>query len=743
MPRASCGTRITPVASWAGSIPPRVRCATIPARVATAASPTASRSAPTGASGTTSRAPTRSWPSTPRPSARRRSRSPRRARWCATWRWTRHGRACGWRCRGSRNWGGSISSNHHLDSFFTAAPAGLAILDRELRYVQLNETLALMNGRSVAEHVGKAVREVLPAIAPTLEPLLARILETGEAALNIEVSGETPAQPGITRYWRASYFPLAAEPGHADGIGAIVVEDTPRRHAERALRRSGADYRAIVEPATYGIYRSSLEGRFLKVNAALVAMLGYDSEAQVLALDLGRDVYVDAAERTRNIELARTLERVSGVQVQWKRCDGHHITVRLSGRVVRSEGGGDLKGFEMMAEDVTEQRTLERALQQAQKMETIGRLTSGIAHDFNNLLTVILAQSNLIAKALPDAPPEVRRDLQELTDAARRGAELVHRLLGFSRHETLDLRPLSVPEWIREELHTLRRLLPATIAIRCDTEPAAGVVEADPGALEQILLNLATNARDAMPGGGTLHLDVRRTRLDAEDRPLHAWVQPGVYVCLAVSDTGAGMDRQTQAHVFEPFFTTKPAGVGTGLGMAMVYGLVKQHHGFVHLYSEVGQGTTVKVYLPLGHEQVLPAGPAGEEELLPGGSDAILLVEDDPHLRSVAQRLCEKVGYRVFAAGDGQEGLAAYRACKAGVDLVITDMVMPKISGMQLYETIRGAEPPDKRVKVLFTSGYPAAEFRQSLAGDPDVAFVTKPWTASELLGQIRQLLEK
>jgi len=596
-----------------------------------------------------------------------------------------------------------------------------------------------MNGRSVAEHLGKPVREVLPAIAPTLEPLLGRILETGEPALNIEVTGETPAQPGITRYWRASYFPLAS-----DGIGAIVVEDTPRRHAERALRRSGADYRAMVEQATYGIYRSSLEGRFLKVNPALVAMLGYDSEAEVLALELDRDVYVDAAERARNIERARTLERISGVQVQWKRRDGHHITVRLSGRVVRSEGDGAIKGFEMMAEDVTEQRTLERALQQAQKMETIGRLTSGIAHDFNNLLTVILAQSNLMGKALPDAtPPQVRRDLEELTEAARRGAELVHRLLGFSRHETLDLRPLSVPEWIREELHTLRRLLPATIEIRCDAEPAAGVVEADSGALEQILLNLATNARDAMPDGGTLHVDVRRTRLAAEDRPLHAWVQPGAYVSLAVSDTGAGMDPQTQAHVFEPFFTTKPAGVGTGLGMAMVYGLVKQHHGFVHLYSEVGQGTTVKIYLRLAHEQALPATPAGGEERLPGGSDAILLVEDDPHLRAVAQRLFEKVGYRVFAAADGQEGLAAYRARKTGVDLVITDMVMPKISGMQLYETIRSAEPPDQRVKVLFTSGYPAADFRQALAGDPDVAFVTKPWTASELLGQIRSLLER
>jgi PAS domain S-box-containing protein len=642
------------------------------------------------------------------------------------------------------------TGDHRLDAFFTAAPAGLAILDRELRYVQLNETLALMNGLPVADHLGKLVREVLPAIAATLEPLLQRILDTGEPALNIEVTGETPAQPGVTRYWRASYFPLAGRGGRrakngAGGIGAIVVEDTPRRHAERALRRSGAEYKAIVEQATYGIYRSSLEGRFLKVNPALVSMLGYETEAQVLALQLDQDVYVEPGERARAIKTASGLDRITGTEVQWKRKDGHRIIVRLSGRVVKGDKG-DVKGFEMIAEDVTEQRTLERALQQAQKMETIGRLTSGIAHDFNNLLTVILAQSNLMAKALPSEPPsELRRDLDELTDAARRGAELVHRLLGFSRHEILDLRPLSAPEWVQEELHTLRRLLPATIEIKCDAEPAAGVVEADAGALEQILLNLATNARDAMPKGGTLHLDVRRTRLDAEDRPLHAWVEPGSYVCIAVSDTGAGMDPKTQARVFEPFFTTKPAGVGTGLGMAMVYGLVKQHKGFVHLYSEVGQGTTVKIYLPLALEEPAPGGAraAGEEEMLPGGNEAILLVEDDLHLRTVAQRLFEKVGYRVHAAADGAEGLAAYGARASEIDLVITDMVMPKVSGFMLYEAIRRKQGSRKPVKILFTSGYPAPDFRESVASDPDVAFVTKPWTASELLRQIRSLLER
>ena len=641
------------------------------------------------------------------------------------------------------------SGSAQLDAFFTTAPAGLAILDRELRYVQLNETLALMNGRPVADHLGHSVREVLPAIAATLEPMLQGILDTGEPVLNIELSGETPAQPGVTRYWRASYFPLAAGgrrgKNGAGGIGAIVVEDTPRRHAERALRRSGADYRAIVEQATYGIYRSSLEGRFLKVNPALVTMLGYDSEAQLLALELDRDVYVEPGQRAHVIKQAAGLDRITGTEVQWKRRDGHRIIVRLSGRVVKSEKG-DVKGFEMIAEDVTEQHTLERALQQAQKMETIGRLTSGIAHDFNNLLTVILAQSNLISKALPAEPSaELRRDLAELTEAARRGAELVHRLLGFSRHEILDLRPLSAPEWVREELHTLRRLLPASIEIQCAAEPEAGVVEADAGALEQILLNLATNARDAMPRGGTLHLDVRRTRLDAEDRPLHAWVEPGSYVCIAVSDTGAGMDPTTQARVFEPFFTTKPAGVGTGLGMAMVYGLVKQHKGFVHLYSEVEQGTTVKLYFPLALEPPAPgdARAAGPVETLPGGTEAILLVEDDLHLRTVAQRLFEKVGYRVCSAADGAEGLASYRARARELDLVITDLVMPKASGHTLYEAIRAEQGSGKPVKVLFTSGYPAPDLRESLAGDPNVAFVTKPWTASELLRQIRSLLEK
>src|SRR5437870_8356180 len=249
----------------------------------------------------------------------------------------------------------------------------------------------------------------------------------------------------------------------------------------------------------------------------------------------------------------------------------------------------------MTAEDVAAQLARERALKQADKMETIGRLTGAIAQQFNELLTAILARTAALAQSLPP-----NRDVDELKLTAQRGAELVQRLLGFSRHRVLDLQPLILTEFVRD---ALRRQLPANIEVQFEADEEGGVVEADPAAVKQILLHLVTNARDAMPKGGTLHVEVRRARLGAADRPLHAWVEPGSYVSVALSDTGVGMDAQTLARVFEPFFTTKPVGVGTGLGMSMAYGLVKQHRGYLHIYSEVGQGTTAKVYFPAVRDQ--------------------------------------------------------------------------------------------------------------------------------------------
>jgi len=387
----------------------------------------------------------------------------------------------------------------------------------------------------------------------------------------------------------------------------------------------------------------------------------------------------------------------------------------------------------MTAEDVAAQLARERALKQAEKMESIGRLTGAIAQQFNELLTAILARTAALAQSLPS-----NRDIDELKLTAQRGTELAQRLLGFSRHRVLDLHPLILTEFVRDALDTLRRGLPAGIEVQFEADEEGGVVEADPAAVKQILLHLVTNARDAMPKGGTLHVEVRRARLGAADRPLHAWVEPGSYVSVALSDTGVGMDAQTLARVFEPFFTTKPVGVGTGLGMSMAYGLVKQHRGYLHIYSEVGQGTTVKVYFPALRDQGMSEVETPDEGL-PGGTESILLVEDDQTMRVAAQQLLSKVGYRVFTAVDGEQGLDAFRAHRADLRLIITDVVMPKLSGFDMYEVIRGES---RGLSVLFMSGFPAPNFRKTVGQDPAVAFVTKPWTASELLAQVRLMID-
>jgi two-component system, cell cycle sensor histidine kinase and response regulator CckA len=383
-----------------------------------------------------------------------------------------------------------------------------------------------------------------------------------------------------------------------------------------------------------------------------------------------------------------------------------------------------------MTEHLVAELARERALRQAEKMEMVGRLTGAIAQQFDGLFTTVLARAAALDLALPPNP-----ELDALKETAQRGADLAQKLLGFSRHSTLDRQPLILTEFVREVLNTVRRQLPAGIDVQFLADEEGGVAEADPSAVRQILLNLVANACEAMPRGGTLHVEVRRVRLDQADRALHAWIEPGPYVSVALSDTGVGMDAATLAHVFEPFFTTKRAAIGTGLGMAMAYGLVKQHHGFLHLYSEVGQGTTAKVYLP-----VVRGPDAAADEALPGGTETILVVEDDLAMRAAAQAVLQKVGYRVVTAANGREGLEAYRAHRATLHLVLTDIVMPKLNGFELYEAIR-AEPRGQEVRVLFTSGFPAPNFRKTVGSDPGVAFVTKPWTATELLEQVRVLL--
>lgn len=391
----------------------------------------------------------------------------------------------------------------------------------------------------------------------------------------------------------------------------------------------------------------------------------------------------------------------------------------------------------LLIHDITERRLQERQLRQAQKMEAVGQLTGGIAHDLNNILTVVLADADLISQELPESQGDVRDDLDDLRSAARRGASMIRKLLSFSRNSNLTLVTTDLGALVLGVVPTLRRLFPERIDIVA-RDQGAGLVRVDPAALEQVVVNLATNARDAMRKGGTLELETGRAELvPTQESP---WLRSGTFVYLRASDTGVGMDERTQAKVFEPFFTTKTPSEGTGLGMAMIYGLVKQHDGFVLVDSKVGVGTSVTIYL-----SPAPAGEVASPALVPGnhqprgGGETILLVEDEEALRRAGLRILERLGYVAIGAPDGRRALEILEDRGDSIDLVISDLVMPMVGGRALYETARSKR---EDIKFLLTSGYAGAS---AFEGTPlsDVPFIQKPWTYEELGQKVREVLDQ
>jgi PAS domain S-box-containing protein len=533
------------------------------------------------------------------------------------------------------------------------------------------------------------------------------------------------------------YSPVRDGDGPVAGVIGVGTDITERRRAEEALRRSEESHRALVQHATYAIYRSTPDGRFLTVNPALVAMLGYESAEQLLGVDLATDVYADPTERARILaRFEQSGDALDGVEVTWKRRHGQSILVRLAGRAVR-RADGSIECFETIAEDVTERRALEEQLRQSQKLEAIGQLTGGIAHDFNNLLTIILANAQLLAKAIPQTLEPAHADLRDVMSAALRGRVMVKELLGFARRSRLELQPVSLDGLVRDLSGFLRRILPADVEIVTHNGADLPDVRADAHAAEQILFNLATNARDAMPDGGVLRLETSLVHLAEEQRQACGAVRAGAHVCLAVEDTGVGMDAATRARMFEPFFTTKAPGKGTGLGLATVYGLVKQHGGGIEVDSEPGRGTRFRIYFPLAEEAAVPAAPRSGEPEARGGSETVLVVEDDDQLRRSAKRILEEAGYQVVTAADGLEALEALRQT-AGVRLVFSDLVMPRLGGRALYDAARRE---GMTVPFLFASGY--SDPGRAATLDPALPLLHKPWMAPDLLGRIRDLLDR
>jgi len=620
-----------------------------------------------------------------------------------------------------------------------SAPDAVVICDGEGRIVLVNAQAERLTGYTRDELVGRTVERLVPdryadghrrhRAGYARQPRTRSMGSGLELALRRKDGRELPVE--------ISLGPLETEEGLL--ISAAIRDVTERKQAEEALARSEAKYRDIVQNAAYGIARVSRDGRFLTVNPALVRMLGFDSAEELMEVDVARDVYADAEQWEEQWERLRSESRVDDAEIEWRKKDGTPIRVRMSARIVQA-ANGDSDVVETFVEDVTERRALEAQLRQSQKMEAVGQLTSGIAHDFNNVLSVILANAQLGPAFLGPGSEEVADVLEEIARAAQRGAEMVGQLLSLSRHADLRMRSVDLAHLVAGASPMLRLILPENVELRVSAEGPVHTVLADAGSVEQILLNLVNNARDAMPDGGVLHVDVDDARLDDAYRASHPCAGPGAYVCLSVSDSGVGMNEETQARIFEPFFTSKPRGVGTGLGLAMVYGLVRQHGGLVHVYSEPGRGTTFKLYFPVAETEAAVAEDDAPRAELRGGSETILLVEDDDALRSVGRRVLERYGYTVLTAADGLEALEVYRAERSGIDLVVSDSVMPGMGGVELYEALGGEGTAPR---MLLMSGYREALARGGLAGAHPLPFLQKPWTIEDLLRGVRAVLDE
>ena len=514
---------------------------------------------------------------------------------------------------------------------------------------------------------------------------------------------------------------------------------------EEALRRSEARYRSLVQSAVYGIYRSSLEGRFFDVNPALIAMLGYESAEEVLALDPKSDVFLDPSEQARVMGEFQRGARLDNVEVRWKCKDGSAITVRLSGRVVNSpEETAEV--VEIIAEDITERRVLENQFRQAQKMEAVGRLAGGVAHDFNNLLMVISGYTEVLLEHTRKSNAMYPK-IEAIHQATDRATTLTRQLLAFSRKQLLELKVVDLNVVVEDMERLLRPLIGENIELQTQLASDLGRTRADAGQIEQVIMNLVVNARDAMPNGGKLIVETANVELDAIYARDHASVKPGKYVMLAVSDTGIGMTAETVAHIFEPFYTTKENGRGTGLGLSTVYGIVKQSGGYIWVYSELNHGTTFKVYLPRVDEAVESAAGAGgalkpaepAKEL--SGRETILLVEDEPELRELTRTVLAARGYNVIEAmsAEGAERLASDSSSGGKIHLLLTDVIMPGVSGRELAKRVTARQPS---VRVLYMSGYTYNVIAENGTLERGVAFLQKPFTPSALVEKVREVLD-
>jgi PAS domain S-box-containing protein len=509
-----------------------------------------------------------------------------------------------------------------------------------------------------------------------------------------------------------------------------------RKRAAEALSGSEERYRELVENANDIIYTHDLEGNFTSLNTAGERLTGYSRE-EILRKRITDIMALENAGLVREM-IARKLagENLTTYNLEITAKDGRRLALEVSTRLLHQ--GGKPVGVQGIARDVTQRKELEEQLRQAQKMEAVGRLAGGIAHDFNNLLAVLMGYSELMLDRL-EPGDQLHKSAEEIGKAAERAATLTKQLLAFSRKQMLAPTVLDLNNVLSEMQELLQRLIREDVQLRFVPAAGLGRVRADRGQLEQVILNLALNARDALPHGGKLTIETRNVELDAQYARRRAVVQPGSYVLLAVSDNGVGMDAETQAHVFEPFFTTKEKGKGTGLGLATVYGIVKQSGGYIWVYSEPGHGTAFKVYLPRVQAPVETAKTPSLSDASARATETILLVEDQEGVREVAREFLEATGYQVLESRSPADAVRIAQEFSGEIHLLLTDVVMPEMGGRELADRVQRLRP---QMKVLFMSGYTDDAIVHHGVLDPDTAFLQKPFARGSLEQKVREVLE-
>ena len=596
----------------------------------------------------------------------------------------------------------------------------------------------LLLGSTIVAAAGTSVWPLRPLIGPAPGARMLRAFLPATAALVVLIGlldARLGASLGANRVLITGWFAVvgvAMVTVLVSGLARLIGGELDQAYADRY--RAEQRHREMFEQTPAGVATTTVDGRILLCNEAFARMFGFES-AQGLVGQEAATLYWEPEDRDRLLAVLRETGRLRNFEFRMRRRDGTAIWVLVN--LTLQDGGAGGARIDATLIDISDRKSLEQQLWQAQKLDALGSLAGGVAHDFNNLLTAIVGYAGLLRLDFPPGDERIE-SVEEIDKACMRAAGLTRQLLAFSRRQQFEPKPLRLDERVRDMEKMLQRLLGPQVRLVTATDERLARVWADPSQVEQVVLNLGVNARDAMPQGGTLTIETRNLHLDERYAGEQVDVPAGDYVLLAVSDTGTGMDRETRARIFEPFFTTKEKGKGTGLGLATVYGIVKQSRGYIFVYSEPGVGTTFKCYFPVTDAEVGAAVPSLAPTRVQG-QETILVLEDEPAILAFVVSALERNGYHVLSAGDGETAMRVAATHHGVIHLVLSDGVLSGVRVPELLRRLRGARP---ETKILLMSGYSQEAVFQNEIVEPTTAFLAKPFTIGQLTTKVREVLD-